>query len=207
MGKRGHHPVAPTHGFNDPEHGRSIFKRMVGGTLRNHAQITCGCGRTDTILMKMVLPEDVICKKFRQQGWDLDPDTCPSCVEKRRDPKPTTEEEPMTAPSNVTPITPQVVPSQASIRGQAIVMRLLTEHFDETQGLYENDYSDERIAKFRREAFGELRDLKDVRELKDDLAMLEMRIEDEFTGLTKSLGEEVAKLRARVAELERRAKR
>jgi len=220
MGKRGHHPIAFTHGFNIGEGSRRIYKGMIGGVMRNHAEIICSkCESADVILMKAILPEDVIGKKFRQKGWDLEPDTCPACVAARREPTTTEKEEDIMAEpaSNVTPLTPPL-PSKDSIRAQARLMRMLTDHFDDKEGAYINDYSDERVAKevglslsvveaFRREAFGDLKEPKELQAIKDDVTMLELRIEDEFAGLTKSLGEEIGKLRTRIAELERMVRR
>lgn len=89
MGKRGQHPIAETHLFHEPhtKNGRLIFKRMIDGVLRNHVKVTCqseGCGKRLVLLMKMVLPDQVLTKKFRQKGWDLNPDTCPDCIEKAK---------------------------------------------------------------------------------------------------------------------------
>jgi hypothetical protein len=219
MGKRGHHPIAFTHGFNIGEGSRRIYKGMVGGVMRNHAEIVCSkCDAADVILMKAILPEDVIGKKFRQKGWDLEPDTCPACVAARREPTTEKEEDTMAeVASNVTPLTPPM-PSKDSIRAQARLMRLLTDFFDGDAGAYINDYSDERVAKevglslsvveaFRREAFGDLKEPKELQAIKDDVTMLEMRIEEEFAGLTKSFAAEFGKLRTRLAELERMVRR
>jgi|GEM_PF-1151040 len=216
MGKRGRHPVAASHIFNAPNHGRRIRKDMVGGQFRNMSEIRCSrCSAVGSIMMKMVLPEQVIAKKFAQKGWLLDPDICPDC-------QITTT---TTTENDMTTNTKEAVPSTAAIRAQARMMRLISEHFDEDAGEYLNGYSDQKISdevgialasvqNFRREGFGELKTPDELSSLRDDVVLFEMQVEEMRKSLDNTINEGLAKLAkehkalaAKVEELARKVTR
>lgn len=102
-------------------------------------------------------------------------------------------------------------PSPAAMKAQVQMITLLQEHFDPQAGSFADGWSDKRIAAetslsadhvadFRRGAFGEIKEPREVRALRDDIATLDT-LEKERRAV---FDQELAKMRSRLAEISAR---
>lgn len=102
-------------------------------------------------------------------------------------------------------------PSPAAIKGQALMFRLLTEHFDAESGTYTPGWSDAKVATdahlsldhvsaLRDELFGPLKEPPELAKLAADIEALAGLI-DEAVAPIKS---ELAQMRQRLADVRRR---
>lgn len=172
-------------------------------------QITCGeCEAVGSIRLVSILPPDVIDKKFTQKGWEVDPNICPICIDKKTKSK--KEQKMTTAKSNGAlaedPVLKAV--SANTHKAQAKMHQLLSTYFDEEEGTFSPGWNDERVAKesgmalahvtdVREVAYGPLKEPEEVTQLKNDIKALSDLITESLAGAQK----EVNALNTRVADI------
>lgn len=173
-------------------HGRAI-QSQPGGHFS--ATLECQCGtRTEKRFRELAGP-DQIDRKFAQAGWSLDPPACPECQARRK-------QEKKTVATKASP---------TAIKAQVAMMRLLNDHFDADGGAFTGGYDDDRIAKetglaveavreYRIAGFGELKEPPEVASIHADVQALEKL----FLETIAPLQQELAALKARVAEVRRK---
>ena len=166
----------------------------VGGTSFI-AQLQCSrCDTRGERRLRELMPPEQIDRKFIQAGWSLDPNICVDCKAKPA------KEKPMASK-----------PSPAAMKAQVSMLVLLQSHFDADAGAYAADWSDARIAtetglaedvvtEYRRAGFGEIKEPAEVRALRADINALAALQAEQHA----SVGEEIAGLRSRLADVSKR---
>lgn len=174
--------------------GRSFRAVRGPGAPAFEAGVTCGeCGSTFTAACRADATPHTLDAKFRHAGWQLDPHVCPDCLAKSKGEK-------MSAPAK--PASP------AAMKAQAVMFRLLNDHFDTVDGRYADDWSDEKIAKetgiakatvadFRRAGFGEIKEDPAIASLRSDVNALEQLQREQ----NAAVAAEIAALRVRLGKL------
>lgn len=133
---------------------------------------------------------ELMVRNMRKQGWRVGGGASPLCPECRSS-KP--EESQMSKDAATSP--PQVGPNPKIARK---IFGLLDESFDEATGRYRAGYSDERIAKeadtaielvvrLRRGAYGELAEDPRVTDLRDEIELLRLEVEEAGAGFKTRL--------------------
>lgn len=180
------------HSYKLGRHGRRLTVRPGIGSTTITAHVLCGCGKEGSLNARAMLPPDMMDRKFIQAGWKLDPHICPDCQRRASQEK----------------ISVTTKPSQAAMKAQADMFRLLSEHFDTERGAFESGWSDTKIAaetglskdavsEFRRAGFGEIKEPPQVAALRSDINALEA-LQREHQGVVTS---EIASLRTRLGTL------
>ena len=155
-----------SHTYKEGKQGRGfVLHRGVG---RNEVTLACserGCGAVGRLtLTGSLLPPEVLDKKFRQKGWDLDPHVCPECIERKQaarrlakehhqqetrvlvavETKRVKEEKEHTMADT---ISDQLKPASAAAhKATAALHKLLSTHFDPDAGHYAQGWSDQKVA-------------------------------------------------------------
>lgn len=150
------------HRYKDEEAGRGLEHDLR--TRVRYATLQCShCPEAGKLAIRVLLPPELIDKKFQQKGWELDPHVCPDCIRKRKKartaasverrtkPEPqlepevevTIEEQPTTMLED-NPTLREV--SANTHKASAMMHKLLNHHFDADEGRYEAEWGDERIA-------------------------------------------------------------
>jgi len=188
------------HLYRDGVGGRSVTTRPGGQSGHSIiAKLQCqhsACRHTGEVKVRQLCGPGEIDRKFRQQGWDIDPNKCPTCKAARQTPP---QEEDMAQP------TPKAVMAQARM------FNLISTHFDADGGCYGGGYSDARIAEetglavdlvaaVRTETFGPLKVPPELQKLTDDIAALEQLVEEQLAPIRT----ELVALKTRAAELRRK---
>lgn len=147
-------------------------------------------------------PPEMLDKKFAQKGWKLDPHICPACIEKEKAEKQTKKEQAQMQKINaLTPLADNPVLKAVSVdahKATAKMHRLLTEYFDAEEGVYSEDWNDDRIAKesgmsashvaeVRKLAYGELKEPDELVELKKDIKALNDLITETLVSAQKEV--------------------
>lgn len=185
MRRDGHH-------YRNGVRGRSLTTRPGVGGVSMVAHLTCsGCGLIGDRNLVQLMPPEQIDKKFAQAGWSIDQRRCPGCIQ-------TSKQEKAVATK----------PSQAAMKAQTQMFRLLSDHFDTDAGAYDLDWNDQRIAtatglaldvvtEFRRAGFGEIKEPPAIAALRADLNSLESLSREHQATVTA----EIASMRARLAAI------
>lgn len=180
------------HYYRNGVRGRSLTTRPGVGGVSMVAHLTCsGCGNVGDRNLVQLMPPEQIDKKFIQAGWSLDPHRCPGCIQSSKQEKPVTAK-----------------PSQAAMKAQTNMIRLLSDHFDTDSGAYDVDWNDQRIAtvtglsvevviEYRRAGFGEIKEPPAIAALRADLNSLETLNREHQATMTA----EIATMRSRLAAL------
>lgn len=188
--------------------GRSLRYDPI--TAARFAQAECSeCKEVGSIRMGNLLPPDVTDKKFTQKGWELDPNFCPTCVEKKVKAK--KEQKMATAAKTNGTLADNPVLKAVSAdthKATAKMHQLLSTYFDADEGTFSPGWNDERVAKesgmslahvtdVREIAYGTLKEPEEVTQLKSDIKALNDLITESLVNAQK----EVYALNARVTEL------
>lgn len=195
------------HHYKNGTYGRSLH--FDARTTVRTAQLACSnCGESGAVRIVSLLPPEVIDKKFVQKGWELDPNVCPDCIEKKTKAK--KELKMATAKPNGAlsdnPVLKAV--SADTHKATAKMHQLLSTYFDADEGTFSPGWNDERIAKesglslahvtdVRNIAYAELKEPEEVTQLKNDIKALNDLIVESLANAQK----EVTALNARVTEL------
>jgi len=181
------------HPYRRETRGRSLRRAEAGRVV---AVLTCSkCGMTGEVAFRQLCDAGEMDRKFKQQGWGVDPARCPKHNRRERH-------------------TMTIKPSAAAIAGQARMTKLLMEHFDAAGGTYSDGWSDQRIADecklsveliraVRDEAFGPLREPPEVARLRADIETLSQLVAEQERGM-QAVRQEMDRLKAQAAELGKR---
>lgn len=191
------------HPYRQGVRGRSIAARPGSAGTVPVAKLKCArCPAIGEVVLRTVMPPEQIDKKFAQAGWRLDPNTCPDCIRSAAASK---EKKMATLTAR---------PTQAAMKAQTMMFRLLSDNFDTEAGRFEPGWDDARIAKetglspdvvaeFRRAGFGEIKEAPEVAALRADIAALDTLAREQHGAVTA----EIASLRSRLMKLEQGAPR
>ena len=180
------------HTWKEGARGRSIRIRPGVGGSTVEAKLSCSkCGKSAALSLPAVLPPEQIDKKFTRAGWKLDPAICLDCQNKRKEQK-------KMASTTTT----------AAMKAQAVMFRLLSDHFDGDAGAYSDGWDDARVSKetglavamvgeFRRAGFGEIKEPDEIAKLRADIASVENLMRDHQA----ALAQQVAELKTGLAKL------
>lgn len=149
------------------------------------------------------LPPDQIANNFKRKGWaveDRRPPVCPDCIKRKK----------MPAKETAAPAPTRIGPDLKLARR---VMARLDEHFDEATRLYRGGWSDARAAQedgvsieavktIRREAYGELAEDQAVTDIREEIELLRLWVDDEVKKLQSSFSSRVADLGKMLAVLQ-----
>lgn len=158
------------------------------------ARIECSqCGTHDEwTIAGPCPPAEILPKHFTTKGWNLRKrPVCPACTAQAK------KENTM---SNVAPIKPEPVPSDAVKAARREATEKLLFHFDPSKGCFEEGWSDARIAKETGmpEAWVTKRREEDFGPLKEPGEFAEVRAE------AKALASEIGKLQAKLDAMAKR---
>lgn len=206
--------MEPSHTYKQGARGRSIHVDPRGGT--RFARMICAeCGEVGNVNFTSLPPPELLDKKFVQKGWELDPNTCPSCIIKRKTAKALAKKEQKTMTTTHTkpngtladnPVLKAV--SADTHKATAKMHQLLSLHFDIDEGKYAEGWNDERVSKesgistihiteVRNIAYGEIKEPEEITLLRNEIKSLNDLIGETLVAAQK----EVNVLNKRVAEL------
>jgi hypothetical protein len=208
--------MEPSHTYKQATRGRSLFIDPRGGT-RCGRMICVGCGEVGSVNFTALPPPELLDKKFAQKGWELDPNTCPACVIKRKTAKAVAKKEQKTMNTTNTNTKPNGTLADNPVlkavsadthKATAKMHQMLSTHFDAEAGLYEEGWNDERVSKesgisvihiteVRNIAYGELKEPEEITLLRNEIKSLNDLIGETLVAAQK----EVNALNKRVAEL------
>ncbi len=158
------------------------------------ARVECAqCGaRDEWVVANKAPPADILAKHFTNKGWSIRKrPICPDCISQAKK---------ETAMSNVAPIKPDPLPSDAVKAARREATEKLLFHFDTAKGCFEEGWSDARIAKETGmpEAWVTKRREEDFGPLKEPGEFAEVRAE------AKALASEIGKLQAKLDAMAKR---
>jgi hypothetical protein len=191
------------HTYRNGVRGRSLAARPDAGVIVPVAKLKCsGCPEVGEVVLRRIMPPDQIDRKFTQAGWRLDPNLCPECIRKNA----ASKEKKMA--------TLTAKPTQAAMKAQTVMFRLLSDHFDTEEGRFEPGWDDARIAKetdlsrdvvseYRRAGFGEIKESPEIAGLRADITSLDNLAREQHGAVTA----EIASLRSRLMKIEQGAAR
>jgi hypothetical protein len=179
--------------------------------------ICAGCEEVGNVNFTSLPPPEMLDKKFVQKGWELDPNTCPSCVIKRKTAKAIAKKEQKTMTTTNTNTKPNGTLADNPVlkavsadthKATAKMHQMLSTHFDAEAGLYDEGWNDERVSKesgisvihiteVRNIAYGELKEPEEITLLRNEIKSLNDLIGETLVAAQK----EVNALNKRVAEL------
>jgi|SRR5215469_2165411 len=176
-----------------------------------HLQVcetTCiNCGKTKRIFWKKGDEPTEIARKWRDLGWDFDPYNakCVVCPDHKRKPAAETTMQSTTANANANANVSQMktTPKVLTSADKGRIRHLLDLHFDDDNGRYIDEYTDQRIGsdldipwamikEFREAAYGPIREDERFDQLRKEI----MAVEERFVG-------ELNRLRAKLDDLEK----
>jgi hypothetical protein len=73
--------MAKAIGWHNSEGGRQLVRKLVGGKVHLSAVLVCHKCEAQTAIncTHSLLPDNVLDRKMRQRGWEIDPPICPTC--------------------------------------------------------------------------------------------------------------------------------
>lgn len=188
----------------DEIEGSTVFAwdRVVGedGKRIPHIRITCSQCGANANRPAHTIQTLLAARIFHNIGWQVDDKgrraICPKCQEKAR----------MTKVQSISP---------SATRGTVRVIQLLSEHFDIEAGRFADDWSDEKIAtateisieqvrRYRDEGFGPLKPPSEIQMLKDEIAAMTAKVDNDLRGirgLADDLKKELSALTAKVDQV------
>lgn len=206
--------MEPNHTYKQGARGRSIHVDPRAGT--RFARMICAeCEEVGNVNFTSLPPPEMLDKKFVQKGWELDPNTCPSCIIKRKTAKALAKKEQKTMtithtkPNGTLADNPVLKAVSADThKATAKMHQLLSLHFDIDEGKYAEGWNDERVSKesgisiihiaeVRNIAYGEIKEPEEITLLRSEIKSLNDLIGETLVAAQK----EVNALNKRVAEL------
>jgi len=208
--------MEPSHTYKEALRGRTLFVDPRGGT-RCGRMICAECGEVGSVNFTTLPPPEMLDKKFVQKGWEVDPNTCPSCVVKKKTAKALAKKEQKAMNAITTNAKPNGTLSDNPVlkavsadthKATAKMHQMLGTHFDVDTGLYAEGWNDERVSKesgistthvteVRNIAYGELKEPEEITLLRKEIKSLNDLIGETLIAAQK----EVNALNKRVTEL------
>ena len=167
-------------------------------------RITCTkCGHNEDHGWGPRTPPDQMVKNMKNKGWECGgkkPITCPDCIKaekeakrQEREAKPKKEKKPMATVQTAETARQAPAPNPKIARK---VYALLEEFFEEANGQYTHDYTDERVAAevgtsthvvqtLRREAYGELKEDPRIRQLRTKILNMEETLSNALSDISR----------------------
>lgn len=205
------------------DHG--IERITMPGTRKIVFRITCACGEVEDKSYPSTMPPEAVIKYLSRKGWQISrkhPPVCKGCLIKEKEmarqkrnagtlSMPVTEAE--------KPTTDLVVENDdastetVSARVLRQVYALLDQHFDEENGRYAKEWSDQRIARelgigaasvasVRLEAYGDIKEDPAITSMKNGLEELRKAISSAEDAMLNIVEERLKPLRDRAAAIE-----